>query len=716
MCGGANHLVRFYEEEDALLRSVADFSIAELERGGRVVVIATKNHLEGLWKNLRAAHIDIVEARSNGSLIALDATETLARFQRDDRLDQDRFNDVIGGLVEKCRSDGRELSAFGEMVALLSAEGKDDQAVELEGFWNELQRKCQFTLYCAYPLGGFRSAGSSEAFVRICNAHGRVFPTETFAKQTHLNDEQLRATALLQQRAASMEAEVAERRRSEERLRRRESQLSAFVETSSIGLHWVDANGIIVWANAAEIQLLGYSAGEYIGHHITEFHADRDVIDNILACLSRGERMRDREARLRCKDGSIKIVLIDSSVLWEEGRFVHTQCFTRDITEQRRAEAEARHWAIIAESSDDAIFSLDAEHRVTSWNSGAERMFGYARGEVIGEAVKMISDTGRPEEQEVLSRLKRGERVGHYEAVWQRKDGSRLDVSVTTSVLIDSKIQFAGVAKVVRDISDKKRAERALRDAKEEAVRANLDLERRVQERTASLTDLLSQMESFSYAVSHDLRSPLRAMAGYAEVLKSDHSAQLDEEGRQILERIVRSSDRMSRLINDVLAYSRINRDRLELTSVSLSECLRNIVQHAPELQAPQAELIANGELPSVTGNEIFVTQVLTNLLGNSVKFVPVGRKPRIELAARVNGNRVQLSIRDNGIGIPPEHHGRLFGLFERLNVGKRYEGSGMGLAIVRRALERMGGTISVESDGINGSCFTIDLPIANLC
>lgn len=270
-----------------------------------------------------------------------------------------------------------------------------------------------------------------------------------------------------------------------------------------------------------------------------------------------------------------------------------------------------------------------------------------------------------------------------------------------------------GVAGAAFDITERKEAAAALSRAKEDLLRVNRELEQRVAERTASLTDLLAEMEAFTYSVSHDLRSPLRAISGFAAVLREEYAKVLDPAGQELLDRIIRGGDRMNVLINDVLAYARVNRQELRLGPVSVTDSLRQVVQHAPELQPPHIELVTAPDFPLVFGTETFLTQVLANLLGNAVKFVPPGRQPRVEVTWELRGPFVRLWVSDNGIGIKAEHQARLFALFERLNAGRTYEGTGMGLAIVRRAVQRMGGSVGVESDGVNGSRFWIELRAA---
>jgi PAS domain S-box-containing protein len=193
-------------------------------------------------------------------------------------------------------------------------------------------------------------------------------------------------TGLLWWAAARVRTHEQALREREAEVRLQAGQLSVFFDTAAIGLRRVGPDGTILWANDAELETLGYTREEYIGHDITEFHADRAVIEDILARLHRGEKLLEHPARMKCKDGSIKSVLIDFSVLWDQGRFVHTQCFTRDVTDRTRAEEARGLLAAIVEASDDAIISKTLDGVITSWNAGAERIFGYSRPEAVGAA------------------------------------------------------------------------------------------------------------------------------------------------------------------------------------------------------------------------------------------------------------------------------------------------------------------------------------------
>jgi signal transduction histidine kinase len=219
-------------------------------------------------------------------------------------------------------------------------------------------------------------------------------------------------------------------------------------------------------------------------------------------------------------------------------------------------------------------------------------------------------------------------------------------------------------------------------------------------------------MEEFSYSVSHDLRAPVRAMQGYAQALLEDYGQRLDTTGREYLDHIIRSGTRMDRLVRDILTYSRVARAELALQTVSLDVLIQDIIRHYPEMQSPRASITLKPQLGRVLAHEPSLTQAISNLLCNAVKFVPAGVTPAVQVYSERRNSHLRLWVRDNGIGIKPEHQGRLFGLFQRIHPDEKHEGTGVGLAIVRKAVERMGGKVGLESNGA-GSEFWIELPAA---
>jgi signal transduction histidine kinase len=261
---------------------------------------------------------------------------------------------------------------------------------------------------------------------------------------------------------------------------------------------------------------------------------------------------------------------------------------------------------------------------------------------------------------------------------------------------------------VIADISARKRAEAALRELTE-------SLELRVEERTRQLSEVVSELDAFAYSISHDLRAPLRGMEGFAHILLEDHAEALGPEGRRYAERIVAAASRMEGLIQDILAYSRLSREAVELVPVDLDQMLDRAVAELREGDAPggaEAEVTIRRPLPRVRASRPVLGQILANLLANAAKFTPPGERARIRVWAEPRGDRVRLWVEDQGIGLSPEHTARIFNVFERLHGGEAYPGTGIGLAIVRKGAERLGGAAGVESEGRGqGSRFWVELP-----
>jgi signal transduction histidine kinase len=254
-----------------------------------------------------------------------------------------------------------------------------------------------------------------------------------------------------------------------------------------------------------------------------------------------------------------------------------------------------------------------------------------------------------------------------------------------------------------------------LRRAQEELKRANGELENRVLERTQKLQETISELEAFSYSVSHDLRTPLRSIHGYADALLEDHAGSLNEEARLFLSKISAGATRLDVMVQDVLAYSRIAKGEIELQDVNIAEVIRDVLESYPHLRTAGV-ITVEEPLPRVRAHPGYLTQCVSNLLGNAIKFVPEERNAKIRIWAEPepDGEHVRLWFEDNGIGIAPQHFGRIFEIFGRINPAKAYEGTGIGLAIVRKAAERMGGSVGVASEPGQGSQFWLSLKKAS--
>lgn len=258
-----------------------------------------------------------------------------------------------------------------------------------------------------------------------------------------------------------------------------------------------------------------------------------------------------------------------------------------------------------------------------------------------------------------------------------------------------------------------RRRQYEVRDLLVERTKTAQHLEMLVAERTAALKDTIAQLEGFSYSITHDMRGPLRAIASYTQVLRKEFSTPLPEEAQEYLRRIVDSATRLDRLIQDVLQYSRLGRDEMPTESMDVEKLLRTLVAEYPALCDHRQDIRIDSPIPLVRANPAALTQCLSNLLSNALKFVPAGREPTVHVSYETTEHHVRVVVQDNGIGIDPKYHEQIFGVFQRLHHVDKYEGTGIGLAIVKRAVERMHGKVGVESTGHGGSRFWIELPKA---
>ncbi|MDB6055686.1 MAG: putative Histidine kinase [Verrucomicrobiales bacterium] len=257
------------------------------------------------------------------------------------------------------------------------------------------------------------------------------------------------------------------------------------------------------------------------------------------------------------------------------------------------------------------------------------------------------------------------------------------------------------------DITELRAAQEELRVAKEKLFETNADLELKVQERTSKLKETLGELEAFSYSVSHDMRSPLRAMQGYSEILSKDYADKLDEEARYLLERIEKGASRLDSLVQDVLTYSKVAKEELVMHPVALDTLVPEVIQ---AFNFETASIVVEHPLPKVYGHEAFLSQIFSNLVTNAVKFKPSSRKAEIKVRAETVQEKVIIWVEDNGIGIEPTHFDRIFTIFGRVHADKKYDGTGIGLSIVKKAVERLGGQIGLESELGKGTRFWFTL------
>jgi len=372
----------------------------------------------------------------------------------------------------------------------------------------------------------------------------------------------------------------------------------------------------------------------------------------------------------------------------------------QEIAQRQQAQEARAQLAAIVECSDDAIISKDLDGIIRTWNGGAQRLLGYRAEEIIGRPITLLLPPERQEEEaEILQRLQRGEYVEHFETVRVAKDGRRVEVSASISPLRAADGTMVGASKILRDITALKRAEEILR-------RVNRQLQEQAEELVATNKDL----EQFAYVASHDLQEPLRAVGGFLTLLQQRYHGKLDEKADGYINAAVEGAVRMQALINGLLEYSRVGTRGSVPAPASAGAVLQEALENLQALIQESGAVITADPLPVVQADANQLTHVFQNLIANAIKFRGE-RTPDIQVGARRQEGDWLFWVRDNGIGIDPQYRDRIFVIFQRLHTRTKYPGTGIGLSICKRIVERHGGRIWVESQPGRGSTFYFTLP-----
>jgi PAS domain S-box-containing protein len=386
-----------------------------------------------------------------------------------------------------------------------------------------------------------------------------------------------------------------------------------------------------------------------------------------------------------------------------------------DVTERMESQAAMRTSEIryrrLFEAARDGILILDPDTRkITDANPFMSELLGYPRDELLGKElweIGLLQDEAAS--RAAFSHLQRNTFIRYEDLPLRNKEGHRHEVEFVSNVYDEDGRNV--IQCNIRDITERRRMEDALRDANNRLTGQAAELEQVVAERTTQLRETIGELEGFSYSMSHDMRAPLRAMQGIAQFLLDEYGGKLDERGIEYLHRIMQSAVRLDRLIQDVLSYTRILHGALPMRLVDLDALVRDIVAAFPNGQPVKPEIKVTGTLPKVIGNESLLAQCVFNLLSNGAKFVLPGTTPRLQVSAEaIDETLVRVWFKDNGIGIAPQDHDRIFRMFERIHPATEYDGTGIGLTIVRKAVERMGAQVGLESALGKGSSFWIQL------
>lgn len=491
-------------------------------------------------------------------------------------------------------------------------------------------------------------------------------------------------------------AEAETQRMREERAA--ETQFRDLVEAAPDALVIVDQDGFIQIVNVQTETLFGYTRDELVGREV-----DILLPENCRPKPRPEKGMYFAHPKLRAmgsqqemhgltKNGAQFPVEIKLAPVHTE-RGVLISAAIRDVTERKKLEEQRFALAAIVDSAADAIIGTNLDGAITSWNVGAERLFGYTTKEILGQDIAILVPPERATEKPaILEAVKNGE-IQHADTVRRRKDGRDVDVAVTRSPVHDSAGNLVGTSRWARDITERRRAEVAIARAKDEALVANREL------------------EAFSYSVAHDLRAPLRGMNGFAQVLLDTYAEKLDADGRDWLDEIRQNARRMGELIDALLSLSRVTRSALNREAVDLSTTARTAIARLAHGDPDRSVEVVIAPNLHAKADPALVRALIENLLGNAWKFTAKIASPKVELGTLEKNGELAYYVRDNGAGFDMAFANKLFTPFQRLHATAEFSGTGIGLATVQRIVHRHGGRVWAEAAVGAGATFYFTLP-----
>lgn len=482
-------------------------------------------------------------------------------------------------------------------------------------------------------------------------------------------------------------------------------------EAVPLGYVLIDENGFVREFNRRLEKMLGLRLGTTVPVPLARFIHQGDVPAfhaHLRQCKSSFDAVVTELHLRNGKPGGLPIQLVSVPPGTQNGAPALYRTAVIDLTRHRAAEQKLAHtmqsFGTLLDTVEGIVWEADGTTLDVTFVSGyAENMLGYPVSQWLQsgfwERHIYVDDRERVIHEISRALRERANITLEYRAL--ATDRHLVWIHDRISVLSQGgKLKLLGMAV---DVTAQKEIEQEL-----EKERTNLEL--RVADRTAQLQTTVSELEAFSYSLSHDMRAPLRAMEGYTQLLRSMLGDKLGPKENDFFDRIMASAERLDTLIQDVLQYSRVARAPLELHAIDLEKIVAQVISDYPSLQPPGAIIEVKKPLLPVMGHEAFLTQCISNLLSNAVKFVAPGVKPQVLVCTKPYADGVRLWIEDNGIGIPAQNQKQIFAIFQRLHGQNSYAGTGIGLAIVQKAVERMGGRVGVESALGKGSRFWLQL------
>ncbi|MES2693864.1 MAG: PAS domain S-box protein [Verrucomicrobiota bacterium] len=562
-----------------------------------------------------------------------------------------------------------------------------------------------------YMMTGASSLIGRPVEVMARRSSGEEFPIELALTQIPGSEPPL-FTAFIR--------DITDRKHAEEALRRSEARKAAVLETALDAIVSIDEQGRIIEWNPAAERIFGYSRALAMGREMAELvipptnHELHQKGMKRFIQTGRGRMLGHRvEIMAMRANGAEFPVELTVTRISGDGPMVFTS-FIRDITERRRTEealrkSEERFRLLVEGVEDYAIYMLDTHGRITTWNAGAERIEGFRAQEIVGRRFHRFYTPEDVERKKPDLALAVATAEGRFQdECWQvRKDGTHYWAAFVITALRDDTGRLTGFSTIARDITKRKHAEDEIR-------RLNTELERRVEERTSELQAAYHEMEAFSYSISHDLRAPLIHIAGFSEMLKSDLGASLDEKSRRHLDTICDSAENMGLMIADLLTFSRIGRAEIHKVRFNPADTIKDVRRDLLAQTNNRSIDWKIQDLPHIYGDPFLLRQALFNLIANAIKYTRRRPEAKIEIFADSTDKEHIIGIRDNGAGFDMKYVGKLFGVFQRLHPASDFEGTGIGLANVRRIVQRHGGRTWAEGTVDGGATFYFSIPIAN--
>ncbi len=486
-------------------------------------------------------------------------------------------------------------------------------------------------------------------------------------------------------------------------------KLANIVESSDDAIISKTFDGIITsWNKGANI-LYGYSQDEIIGKNISILIPPhlKDEYKRFTNLILRGERVYHYERERIRKDGKVIDVALTLSPIFDlSGKLVGISTIARDISIRKKAEKKleyaSKYNRSLIEVSVDPLVTIGPKGKITDVNKSTESVTGYSRDYLIGTD---FSDyfTEPEKAREGYQQVFKNGTVMDYPLEIKHKNGHITPVLYNASVYKDDNDEIIGVFAAARDITELKKAEYKLKEYQDK-------LEEKVKKRTEELAKSNKELEQFSYITSHDLREPLRMITNFLQLLERRYTDQLDQDAKEYIGFAVDGAKRLDNMTNDLLSYSRITTKKEEINNVNYEDVLKEALINLKVPIEKNNAVITHDPLPTIKGNEQFKFQLFQNLIGNAIKYRSQ-ETPKIHISATKENNQYLFSIKDNGIGMSPDHLERIFTIFQRLHTHAEYEGTGIGLAIAQKIVHQQGGQIWVESELGKGSTFYFTIP-----